>query len=87
MFDGALASLYLAGYGLASFVAGYFRAPEETTYVMERSDRSAPAILDSLLVLADHQVVAASVLLLGVGLLVWFRVRHQPEATIKTYTE
>ena len=90
-FKGALVALYVAAYGIARLMAGYFRETNEAKgFVISLGESSmAPALVSHGLELSGGQVISLGMVAVGIALLVLFRLLHRPPLTVETfdYTE
>jgi len=86
-FKGALMALYITGYGVARFMAGYFRETNEAKgFVVSVGDSTVvPALVSHGLDLTEGQVISLGMIIVGMVALVVFRLIHKPPATVETF--
>ncbi|MEE8441597.1 MAG: prolipoprotein diacylglyceryl transferase [Spirochaetia bacterium] len=86
-FKGALMALYIIGYGVARFMAGYFRETSEAKgFVISLGDWSTtPALVSHGLELTEGQVISLGMIAAGIAILVAFRLLHKPPPTVETF--
>ena len=86
-FPGALIGLYVTGYGLARFLAEYFRATSEEVGYVTGPALTAPPVhfTASVIHLTEGQLISAAMFGLGVVLYVVFRVIAPRNEVIETF--
>jgi len=86
-FKGALMGLYVAGYGVARFMAGYFRETDEAKgFVLSIGNPGVDAALVGRgLTLTEGQVLSLVMVLAGIAALVVFRLLYRPPLTVETF--
>jgi phosphatidylglycerol---prolipoprotein diacylglyceryl transferase len=86
-FKGALLGLYVVGYGIARFMAGYFRETDEARgFVLSLGPAATPpALVSHGLALTEGQIISLSMIVLGFAGLVVFRLLHKPPLTVETF--
>ena len=86
-FKGALLALYVVGYGVARFMAGYFRETDEVRGFVVSIGHSpvAPALVSHGLALTEGQVISLGMIVAGFAGLVVFRLLHKPPLTVETF--
>jgi len=86
-FKGALLSLYVVGYGIARFMAGYFRETDEARgFILSIGAPSAQSALVSHgLSLTGGQMVSLAMIAVGIAALVTFRLLYKPPLTVQTF--
>lgn len=88
-FKGALMALYVTGYGVARFMAGYFRETNEARgFVVNWGEPTTPpALVSHALALTEGQMISLGMIALGLGCLVLFRLIHRPPPVVETFEE
>ncbi len=87
LFPGACIALYVCGYGMARFLAEYFRATDEAVgYAVTLGNRAAlPQFTSSVLHITPAQLVSLAMVAAGVLLLLLFRLTRPPEPVVETF--
>jgi phosphatidylglycerol:prolipoprotein diacylglycerol transferase len=88
-FPGVIVALYVAGYGLARFLAEYFRATDEAVgFVVAIGDRTPlPQFTTSVLHLTAGQMISAAMFALGIVLFLVFRLLAAPQPIVETFDQ
>lgn len=88
-FPGVCMALYVSGYGMARFLAEYFRATDEAVgYAVTLGDRPPlPQFTTSVLHLTPEQLVSLAMVAAGVLLLALFRITRPHEPVVETFGE
>jgi len=86
-FPGACIALYVMGYGLARFLAEFFRATDEVVgFVVTLGDGiEAPQFMSSLGHFTEGQMISLAMLATGVVLFLVFRLIAPDEAVVETF--
>jgi phosphatidylglycerol---prolipoprotein diacylglyceryl transferase len=86
-FPGACIALYVTGYGLARFLAEYFRATDESVgYVVAWGAREPlPQLTTSVLHLTEGQIISLAMVAIGVMLLLVFRLIAPAVPVVETF--
>ncbi len=88
-FPGACIALYIAGYGLARFLAEFFRATDEVVgFVVTLGDTvAAPQFMSSLGHLTVGQMISLGMLAAGLVLFLVFRLIAPAESVVETFAQ
>ncbi|MFP4376871.1 MAG: prolipoprotein diacylglyceryl transferase [Spirochaetales bacterium] len=88
MFPGALTGLYLAGYGVARLIVGYFQGIESTRFALTFGARAESHHMVGVLTsLSGGQIVSVGMTAVGVCILVFARLYRPELPYVSTYTE
>ena len=87
LFPGAHIALYVVGYGLARFLAEYFRATDEVVgYLVALGDRPPlPQFTSSVLHLTEGQLISLAMVGAGLLLFIVLRLFAPQEQTVETF--
>lgn len=87
LFPGAHIALYVVGYGLARFLAEYFRATDEVVgYLVALGDRPPlPQFTSSVLHLTEGQLISLAMVGAGLVLFLLLRLIAPQEETVETF--
>lgn len=89
-YPGAPIGLYVAGYGVARFMAEYFRATNEAAgfaLMLGPATAAAPHLTASAIHFTEGQVISLAMIAAGVALLVVFRLVAPPAVRVDTFAD
>ncbi|MFW5783507.1 MAG: prolipoprotein diacylglyceryl transferase [Spirochaetota bacterium] len=86
-FPGGMIALYVAGYGLARFLAEYFRATDESVGFVVSGGRqlALPQFTTSVVHLTAGQLISLGMLTFGLVLFLVFRLMAPPDPVVETF--
>jgi len=87
LFRGALIALYIAGYGAARFMAGYYRETDELVGFVISGSGQTSALVAGPFSITVGQVYSLVMIAAGTALAVGFRFLHKPAPIIETFDD